>query len=166
MQSLFEIATEYQLTVLKLDEMELDDQCIADTLESLSGNLQEKCTNVAKFVLNTEANAENIKAAAGIMLARAAVAQNRADRVREYLKGQMERTGVHKIECPWFVLAIKKNPPKVEITDEAAVPRQYWSQKPPPPATLDKVLIKAVISVDPSKCPGAKLVQGTRLEIK
>lgn len=164
--SLYEIATDYQMAAAQLADMDLDDQCVQDTLESLSGDLQQKCTNVAKFLLNTESAAANIEAAATVMLNRAAAIRKRAERVREYLKTSMDRCGIDKIECPYFVLTIKKNPPKVEVYDEGAIPSAYWKEQPPPPAVLDKALIKQVLTVGTKKIEGARLVQATRLEIK
>lgn len=167
MSTLYDLATEYQMMADQLlDVEELDDQCLADTLESLSGTFQHKALNVAKFVKNAEASAVMIRAAVVQMEKRAMSLEKVKDRVQAYLKGQMERTGILKIECPYFALRIKKNPPSVEITDEAAVPAEYWMQPPAPPPRVDKSFVKEVLRVQPDKVPGARLVQGTRLEIK
>ncbi len=40
---------DYLAVANKLHELDLDEQTIADTLEGVSGDLQEKATNVAKF---------------------------------------------------------------------------------------------------------------------
>ena len=42
MTALFELAAEYRAISDKLHDLDLDDQTIADTLESLNGDIQEK----------------------------------------------------------------------------------------------------------------------------
>jgi hypothetical protein len=141
----------------------LDAQTIADTLESLSGDLEVKATNVAMFVRNLEAQAEAIKAAEKAMADRRKAIEARAESIREYLHSNMDRTGITKIECPYFVLSIKKNPAAVKITGE--VPDEFLTTPKPPEPAPDKAKIKEFIQSGNSP-DWAKLEQGTRLEIK
>ena len=166
--SLYELAGEYHQAAVTLSNMDMDEQTIADTLEGLSGALEAKATNVAYFVRNLEATAEQIKLAEKQMADRRKAMENRAERIREYLKANMEVAGITQIECPHFKLSIKKNPPSVVVFDEASVPAEFMVQPPPPPrppARPDKNKIK-----DALKCgqdvPGCRLEQGVRLEVK
>jgi len=59
--TLYTIADQYLQDLQKLQDMEINDQTFADTLESLSGELEVKATNVAMFIRNLEANADAIK---------------------------------------------------------------------------------------------------------
>ncbi len=61
--ALYQIADQYLQDMQMLQERDLDDQTFADTLESLSGDLEVKATNVAMFIRNLEASADAIKAA-------------------------------------------------------------------------------------------------------
>ena len=56
--TLYTIADQYLQDLQKLQDMDLDEQTFADTLESLSGDLEVKATNVAMFVRNLEASTE------------------------------------------------------------------------------------------------------------
>lgn len=47
MTALFQLAAEHRALSDKLHDLDLDDQTIADTLESEGGDLVEKCKNVA-----------------------------------------------------------------------------------------------------------------------
>jgi len=79
----------------------------------------------------------------------------------------MERAGFEKIECPLFKLSIRKNPPSVEILDQLSLPPEFMrtpEPKPPVPAP-DKAAIKAALQAG-KDVPGARLAQGTRLEVK
>lgn len=162
--TLFEIATAYRDDVAKLADLELDDATIADTLEGMGGDLQVKCTNIAAFARDLEATAASIKDAEAQMKARRQAIERRAERLRHYLLNGMQFAGVTKIESPYFCLAIKNNPPSVEVYEPGLVPADYMKQPDPPPPTVDKALVKQAIK-DGYEVPGCRLTQGVRLEI-
>ena len=163
--SLYILAGDYLAASEKLADLDLDAQTIADTLEGLSGELEVKATNVAMFVRNLEASADAIKAAEGEMAKRRKSIEARADAVKAYLKENMERTGISKIESPYLALNIRKNPAAVVIDAESQIPDEFWREPPPPAKTLDKKAISEAIKAG-KEVPGAHLQAGTRLEIK
>lgn len=163
--SLYVLTGEYLKLSHKLMDSELDEQTINDTLEAAAGDIEVKATNVACFVRNLEASAEAIKQAEKQMADRRKSIENKAESIRRYLKENMQRCGISKIESPYFSLTLKKNPPSVVIDDTAAIPADYMVTPPPPPASPDKALIKKAIQ-DGYEVPGAHLEQGERLEIK
>lgn len=164
--TLYEVAAQYRDMATKLADLELDDQTIADTLEAEGGALVEKGTNVAFVVRNLEASAEAIKQAEGAMADRRKVIEKRAARLRAYLLEGMRTAGIQKIESPYFAISIKKNPPSVDVFDEAQVPADYMKEPPPtPPPAPDKKLIAQAIK-DGFDVPGCRLVQGERVDIK
>ncbi len=163
--ALYQLGDVYLVDLSKLEELDLDEQTVADTLEGLSGELEVKATNVAMFVRNLEASAEAIKGAEAQMAARRKAIENRAGRIRQYLKDNMERTGILKIEGPHFALTIKKNPPAVHVEAPELVPAEYMKQQPPPPPAWDKNAVKDALKAG-KDVPGCRLEQGTRLEIK
>jgi len=164
--SLYELAGEYHQAAVALSNMDLDDQTIADTLEGLSGALEAKATNVAYFIKNLESTAEQIKLAEKQMADRRKAMENRAERIREYLKANMEVAGITQIECPHFKLSIKKNPPSVVIDAESQIPADYMTVPVAPPPAPDKKLIAAALK-DGFEVPGCHLETGkTRLDIK
>lgn len=164
--ALYVLADEYREAAARLADLELDEQTIADTLEGLAGELEVKATNVALFIRNIEASADAIKAAEGEMAKRRKAIEARADRIREYLKANMERTGISKIESPYLSLTIKKNPPSVVIDAEGQIPCEFFKDPPPPPPpAVDKKAIADAIKAG-NEVPGAHLQTSTRLEIK
>lgn len=163
--ALYALADEYVSAVEKLSDMDLDEQTIADTLEGLSGELEAKATNVAMFVRNLESNAKAIKNAELHMLARRRAIESRVQRIRDYLLLNMERTGISKIECPHFKIAIRENPPSVVIDALPLIPEDYMRQPETPPPTVDKKLIAQAIK-DGFNVPGAHVERTKRVEIK
>jgi hypothetical protein len=164
MSNLFELAQQYRADVAKLEDLELDDQTLSDTLESLSGDLELKAVNVIKFAKNLEATAAAIKEAEAAMAARRKSLEKRSDALRAYVFHNMQSSGIQKIECDYFRMAVRDNPPAVDIFDLAQLPQDYMREIPATYAP-DKTLIKTAIK-DGFVVPGAKLVTSQRLEIK
>ena len=133
MTQLFLVAAQYRDMAAKLVDLDLDEQTIADTLEAEGGALVEKGTNVGFVVRNLEASAEAIKQAEAAMAARRKAIENRAARLRAYLLDGMRIAGIQKIDSPYFAISIKRNPPAVDVFDEAQVPAEYRKDPPPPP---------------------------------
>lgn len=163
--SLYQLSGNYleALEFLTDPEADLPAEVINDTLEALGGELEDKAINVAKFLRNMEAAAEAIKAAEADMAKRRKTLENRAKWLKDYLKGNMEDCGISKIECPYFKIAIQKNPAAVNIMDESAIPGQFKEQVIT--WKIDKTAIKDAIKAG-GTVPGAELSSGTRLAIR
>lgn len=163
--ALYQIADQYLQDMQMLQERDLDDQTFADTLESLSGDLEVKATNVAMFIRNLEANAEAIKAAEKQMADRRKAIEAKAERIKEYLLENMVRTNITKIESPYFKIAVRDNPDSVVIAMDANIPAEYYRQPPPPEAVLDKAKLKSDLQCG-VVVDGCKLERKKRVEIK
>jgi hypothetical protein len=163
--SLYVLTGDYLALSNKLLESDLDDQTIRDTLEGASGELEEKATNVACFIRNLEASADSIKQAEKEMSERRKAIEKKAESIRTYLKENMQRCGITKIESPFFALTLKKNPPSVVIDDAGQIGTNYYVYPEAPPPYPDKKLIAQAIK-DGFEVAGAHLEQGERLEIK
>lgn len=165
MTSLYDIAAEYRQTADKLADLDLDEQTIADTLEGMSGALEVKAQNVVMFARNLEATATAIKEAETAMAARRKAIEHRAAGLRRYALSAMQVAGVQSIECPYFKLSVRKNPPAVEVFDAAQIPAQFMRTPEPPPPAPDKKAITEAIKAG-QEVPGARLVSGERLEVR
>jgi len=163
--ALYTIADQYLIDMQKLQEMEIDEQTFADTLEGLSGELEIKATNVAMFIRNLEASADAIKVAEKAMADRRKLIESKANRLKEYLLENMVRTGITKIESPHFVLSVRKNPPAVDVFNQDMIPDEYFDIPEPPAPSLNKNRLKedlkAGVVID-----GARLTAGQSLSIK
>ena len=89
MTALYNLATEYRSAADRLHDLDVPEEVIADTLEGLAGEVEAKSTNVAFVVRNLEALADQIKAAEREMAKRRKAIENRAARIRDYLKTNM-----------------------------------------------------------------------------
>lgn len=163
--ALYQIADQYLQDMQMLQERDLDDQTFADTLESLSGDLEVKATNVAMFIRNLEASADAIKAAEKQMADRRKAIEAKTERMKEYLLENMVRTGITKIECPYFKIAVRDNPDSLVVDPDAVVPSEYFNQPPLPDPVLDKVRLKKDLQLG-VVVDGCKLERKKRIEIK
>lgn len=149
-----------------LAEMEdLPPEIVADTLEGIEAEWDEKAVAVAAFIQNLEHTADGIQVAADSMHARGARLHKRAEALKAYLQFHMTAMGKQKLDNELFVIKLAKNPPAVVIDDEKQIPEKYWTQPPAPPKRLDKAAIGADIKAG-KEVPGAHTFQGERLEIK
>ena len=169
MTALYVLTNQYLELAEKLADGDFDAQTIADTIEAsgISDELAVKAQGIEFVARGAEAHHAAIDAEIARLTALKAHRQKVADGLRSYLKDNMERAGIEKIECPLFKLTIKKNPPSVEVIDSLSLPPEYWRtpEPKPPVAAPDKAAIKAALQ-DGKDVPGARLNQGTRLEVK
>jgi hypothetical protein len=163
---LFEIASQYRELERLADSEELAPEFIADTLESLSGDFEQKTIAVAKFILSLEANAEAIEKAADAMALRAARIAKRAESIRHYLLLQFQIVDWRKkIEADDIVIARRNNPVAVQVLDESSVPASFWVQPEPPPKRIDKKAVKEALQSG-AEVPGCVLESGERVDIR
>lgn len=165
MTALYELAYAYRETADKLADLDLPEEVITDTLESMSGDLEVKATNTAMVVRNLEATAEAIKQAEAQMAARRKALENRAARVKDYLLANMIVAGIAKVECPLFKLSVRDNPAAVEVYQPELIPEAFMTKPEPTPPAPDKAAIKAAMKAG-TEIPGCRLIVGKRLEIR
>lgn len=164
MNALYEIAAAYRADAERLAELDLDPQTLADTLESMSGELEVKAQNVAFVARNLEALAAQIKTAESAMATRRKALEKRAAGLRTYLLCSMQVAGVQKLEGPYLRLSVKNNSAAVDVFDAAQIPAAYMRQPEPPPPVPDKDAIAAELKQG-RDVPGARLTQSQRLDI-
>lgn len=163
--ALYEISRHYleALEALTDPESDIPDEAICDTLEGIEGELKDKSIAVAQFTKNLEAVADSIRVAELHMERRRKAIEKRAQALRDYMKFWMEQSGITRIESPWFVLSVVKNPPGITVLDEALIPSEH--KEIVTTIKLNKLSIKRAIQSG-QDVPGARLESGTRLSIK
>ena len=162
---LFEISAQFHELEKLADSDEIPAEVIRDTLESVEASFEDKAVAVAKMVLSLEAEAAAINDAAKKMEARSRSAQRRADSLRAYLLFQFQSIDKKRIETDELVLNRRANPVAVQITNEHAIPPEFWVQPEPPPKRIDKKAVKDALQAG-AMIDGAFLESGERLEIK
>ena len=158
---LYEIKENY----LKLLNMDLDDQTLQDTLESLDADLEEKADNIACLIKSLEAEKEAIKNEVDGLMLRMTQKQVKADKLKQYLFDTFKALNKEKIETSRNVLQVKKNPPSVVLDEDFL----NWASQNKPELTrikveADKTAIKEILKNE--ELPFARLEVKERLVIK
>lgn len=169
MSSLYVLTSEYKMLAERLAEADFDAQTVADTIEAsgLVDDLTVKAQNIEHIARAAVSHHDAIDAEIARLQALKGKRDKIAQGLRDYLRENMERAGIEKIECPLFSISIRKNPAAVEITNTDDLPFKFWrtpDPKPPVPAP-DKAAIKDALKRG-EEVPGARMVQTTRLEVK
>lgn len=170
MTALYEITGHYRELITQAQALaeandgEVTDVALFEALQAVGGELQEKAIAVAKFLRNVESDADAIDAAAKEMKARADRLRKRVDGLKAYLLDNMQTCAIARIECPYFTLAIRKNPHSVVVFDEAQIPATFMVTPPAPAARPDKSAIKDALKAG-TDVPGCRLDQTERLVI-
>jgi hypothetical protein len=128
--------------------------------ESIKTSIERR-DQVGAFLARIDAEADALKKEE----ARLATRRRSFERIREIfedsLHAQLANWGVTRVEGHKYSFIVKKNPPKVNITDENQIPSEFITYTP----TISKASIKDALQ-EGKEVPGCELVQGTRLEIK
>lgn len=136
-------------------EFTIDD--LADTFEGIEGQFNDKAVSLIHVVNNMESDIQAISEELKRLQARKKAIEARKESLREYLRGNMESSGITKIGCPLFTISLRKGAPVLEINDESKIPDEYF--EPVVDLKLDKRKLLADLKEDAS-IPGASIVEG------
>ena len=168
MTALFVLTNQYLALAEQLADGDFDAQTIADTIEAsgISDELAVKAQGIEYVARGAEAHNLAIDAEIARLQALKAQRVKVAAGLRGYLLDNMQRAGIERTDCPMFQISIRKNPPSVDIYDPLSLPIQYMvtPEPKPPVAAPDKKSIAAAIKAG-AEIPGARLVQGVRLNV-
>ncbi|RPF73996.1 MAG: siphovirus Gp157 family protein [Rickettsiales bacterium TMED289] len=159
--SLYNIANEFEKSLDSL--LDHDDSDLINQIELIEGEFKSKSANVARYIRNLEHLASGIKEVESNQRKRRAALEKKIERLKEYLRINFEKTNTDKIESEDIIIAIYKNPEKVNVINEELIPDQYFILKEN--KVLDKDKIKESLK-NGDKIPGCELIQEKRINIK
>ena len=141
MATLYELTNDF-LTVYGMIDEGCDEQLILDTLEAIEGDIEVKAEGYAKLIKTIEAEAEMYKSEENRLAERRKARESKIKTLKSNLQNAMEIVGKTKFDSGTFSFNVQKNPPSVEIEDEAKIPKKFFV---PQPAVLDKKTILSVL---------------------
>lgn len=166
MTTLYEITNDIQRLDYLLSTLEEDDtdteEAIKDTMESLQLMLQQKNSNIIRYVLDLNKKSDIISDEIKRLQALKKQADNRVDRIKEYVSDVMIKLNYNKVETDFGTFSFRKSE-SVEIEDSTKIPDEFVEvvieRKP------DKTAIKKAIK-DNKVVEGVKLVTKNNLQVK
>lgn len=114
---LYEIANDYVALMQAIENDELPEEAVADTLEAISGELETKADNIACLLKNLDAECVAIKAEEARLAERRKAKENMHDRIKQYLSEVLQRTGIDKVETARNIITFRKSE-SVELDDD------------------------------------------------
>lgn len=159
MTKLYEISN--QLVGLRklMDEGELDETTLRDTLDGLTGDLTVKAEGLLAYVTNLGSDASQIDTEIKRLQARKKTITNHQESLRDYLRLNMEESGIDKITCPLFTITLRKPVDVVVIESDDLIPDMFKAVVET--VKVDKMAIKRHLK-DNMDVPGARLEPGKR----
>lgn len=133
--------------------------------EQLTLELQQKGSGIIGYTQNEEAFIEavdfQIKRLQDLKKAR----QNKLEKFKQYVKENMDRLGITKMDTELGTLSIAKNPMSVEIENEEEIPKEFKQQVIT--TKIDKTAIKNHFKATGEIIPGTRIIDDkTSLRIK
>lgn len=132
-----------------------DEDAVEDAIEGET-NFKEAAAKAITRLAEIDALADAITIQKNNLSARLARLEAQGDSIRAALVSAMGVLDLTKLEVAQATISRRPTPPKVVITDETAVPSQFWKRADP---TLDKRALLAGLK-DGLKVPGAELSNG------
>lgn len=144
--TLYELTEEYQQLLAFAEDPDVDPQVLADTMEGLGGEIEDKADGYAKVMKQLEADAAALKNEIDRLTVRKRSIENNIDRLKDTLKMAMIMTNKTKFKTELFSFGIQKNPKKVVLDkDLAEIPTEWLIQQEP---KVDKAAIKAALEAE------------------
>lgn len=106
---LYEIANDYLALLQAIDEGEIPEEAIEDTLESIEGEIEYKADNLACLLKTLEAEAAAIKAEEKALAERRRQKEKATERIKQYLSDVLQRLNINKIETARNKITFRKS---------------------------------------------------------
>ena len=162
---LYEITELFMRFANMVENGEIEEDAIADTLESIEGELEEKADNIACLIKSWQAEAEAIKAEEKALAERRKVKENQINNLKGYISSTMQTLGKTKIETARNVLSFRKST-ALYISNEEWFMEKY-------PELVKTEIVKSIPKKEVTdllkagkEFVGAELVEKQNLQIK
>ena len=145
-------------------ESDLGEEELKECLDSIEEAIEEKGSNIVAVLNSLESDTTALDTEIKRLQARKKAITNNSVRLKEYLRYNMEATGITKIKHPLFSITLEKPTVTAEIVDVDFLPEEYVTTEVK--FNPDKRAILKALK-DGEDIPGAVLSTGkSRLLIK
>lgn len=114
---LYEIANDYLALVEAIENEEIPEEAIADTLEAITAEFEDKADNIACLMKSLNAEALAIREEEKKLAKRRQQKERVAERLKEYLSDTLQRAGIASVETTRNKITFRKSEP-LDINDE------------------------------------------------
>lgn len=164
---LYEIKDNYLSLLDMIENGEIPEEAISDTLEAVSGELEEKADNIACIIKNELAEIDAIKAEEQALAERRRAKERNCDRLKAYLSDNLQAAGINKFETARNKISFRRSS-ALEIADESAF--IMWASEYAPTllktsVAANKTAIKDYMALG-NEIDGVKIAEKFSLQLK
>lgn len=113
---LYELTNDYLALMQAIDNDEIPEEAIADTLEAITASIEDKADNIACILKNLDADIVAIKAEETRLAERRKAKERLYERIKQYLSEELQRAGVDAVETPRNRITFRRSE-SVEVAD-------------------------------------------------
>lgn len=163
--TLYELTADYMRLLELAEDPDVDPEVIADTLEGLGGEIEDKADSYATVIATLQSDYDMLLEESGRLLKRRSALSDNIEKIKETLQKAMVATGKTRFRTAKFSFSVQKNPASVvmDTDDVERIPVKYLVPQEP---KVNKTQIKQDLK-NGIELPGiAHLEQGESLRIK
>lgn len=140
MSSLYELTSDWLQLMDLLENEEVDEQVVQDTLEGLEGEIEDKLQNCIFVIRNLEKDMKGFETEEKRMKKGKETCETRIKSLKKYMQTAMEVIGKEKVKTKFNSLWIQNNTPSVVMDVQSVddVPIEYLTMPKP---TINKTKI-------------------------
>lgn len=133
--TLYELREDYKALLLMMEDGDVDQEVVADTLEALTGDIEEKAEGYCIIAEELESDIARLKAEENRLYLRRKGIEYHLEALMGNLKKTMQAMETKEIKTDHYTVRLRKARPVVAINDPFGIPEDYYV---PQPAVLDK----------------------------
>lgn len=122
---LYELTNDYLALLDAIDNDEIPEEAIEDTLESITSCIEDKADSIACLLKSLDADCTAIKAEEARLAERRKAKEKAHERIKQYLSETLQRAGLDKIETARNRITFRKSE-SVEVDEESFI---SWAMK-------------------------------------
>lgn len=138
--TLYELNDQFRALLELAEDPETDPEVLADTMEGLEGEFEDKADGYATVIASIKGDAAMLKEEIDRLTNRKRTMENNVKRMLQALENSMRLLGMQKFKTTRFSYNIQKNPASVVLdVDPSVLPADYLIPQEP---KIDKARIK------------------------
>lgn len=163
--TLYNITNKFAELMDMAENGELTEEQYNELGEQLALELQQKGSGIIGYTQNEEALIDAVDMQIKRLQEFKKLKQSKLEKFKQYVKENMERLGITKMDTELGTLSIAKNPMSVEIENEEEIPKEFKQQVIT--TKIDKTAIKNHFKATGEIIPGTRIIDDkTSLRIR
>jgi hypothetical protein len=167
---LYEIANDYLALRQAIDNDEIPEEALADTLEAITGEVEYKADQIACMLKNLDADITAIKAEEVKLAERRKAKEKTYERIKSYLSDALERMSIDKVETARNKITFRRSE-SVEVDEDVFI---RWATEQfnrddlitvKHTETANKTEIKKILKMG-TEMPGVELIVKRNIQLK